>query len=416
MRADISTSVTLDTVLRIPYRDIYSDTTFLVCSSTGWCSTVNIIFKCRYRQCITFLSINLSLDVVNEINNFLTSFCSVSHMKTLVCSIFPALWNLNLNNLLSTSIDSCPVLLNNIITFTSVCCFRSSFHKLDSLLLRNDSGKFEECGLKDCIDTCWSHASLDTDLNTVDGVEFDTVVSDECLNLSWKMFLKTFHIPCTVQKECTAVNQFLYHVIFVHIGRIVACYKVCFVDQVGRFDRFLTKTKVGHCNTTGLLGVIIKVCLSVHICIVTDDLDGVLVSTYSTISTKSPELTVCCSLWSSYKRSACLKGKVCNIINDTKSKFLFLSIVINSYDLSRCCVLGTKSVTSGEDLNAVKFAVLKCSNNIKIQRLALSSWLFCSVQNCDLFNCLRNSIDKSLCAEWSVKTNFNNTNFSASCH
>ena len=105
-----------------------------------------------------------------------------------------------------------------------------------------------------------------------------------------------------------------------------------------------------------------------------------------------------------------------NIIHDTKSEFLFLSIVIYSYDLSRCCVLGTKSVTSGEDLNAVKFAVLKCSNNIKIQRLALSSWLFCSVKNCDLFYCLRNSIDQSLCAEWSVKTNFYNTNFSAGCH
>ena len=39
-----------------------------------------------------------------------------------------------------------------------------SLHQLDSLLLRNDSGKFEECGLKDCVDTCWSHASLNTNL------------------------------------------------------------------------------------------------------------------------------------------------------------------------------------------------------------------------------------------------------------
>ncbi len=34
VRADIGTSVTLDTVLRIPYRDIYCDTTLLVCSGT----------------------------------------------------------------------------------------------------------------------------------------------------------------------------------------------------------------------------------------------------------------------------------------------------------------------------------------------------------------------------------------------
>ena len=73
-------------------------------------------------------------------------------------------------------------------------------------------------------------------------------------------------------------------------GRIVTCNKVCFVDQVCGFDRFLTETKVRHCNTAGLLGVIIKICLSIHICIVTNDLDGVFVSTYSTISSKSPEL------------------------------------------------------------------------------------------------------------------------------
>ncbi len=416
MRANICTSVTLDTVLWSPYRNIYSDTTFLVCSSTGWCSTVNIIFECRYRQCITFLCINLSLDVINEINNFLTSLCSMSHMQAFICCIFPALRNLDLNNLFCTGIDSCPVLLNNIITLTSVSCLCSSFHKVDCLILRNDTCQFEECRLKDCVDTCWSHASLNTDLHTVDGVEFDIVVSDECFNLSWKMFLKSFHIPCTVKKECTSVNQLLNHVVFINIGRIMACYEVCFVDQVCRFDRFLTETQVGHGNTTGFLGVIVKICLSIHVCIITNDLDGVLVSTYSTVSTKSPELTVSCSFWCSNKRSTCLKGKMCNIIYDTDCEFLFFCIVINSNDLSRCCIFGTKSITSGEDLNACKFAVFKSSYNIQVQWLAKCAWLFCSVKNCDLLNCLRNSINQCLCTKWSVQTNFDHTNFSACCH
>ena len=109
----------------------------------------------------------------------------MSHMKTFVLSIFPAFRNLDLNNLFSTGIDSCPVLLYHIITLTSVCCLSSSFHKVDCLLFRNDSCKFEECRLKDCVDTCWSHASFNTDLNTVDCVEFDIVVSDESFYLSW---------------------------------------------------------------------------------------------------------------------------------------------------------------------------------------------------------------------------------------
>ena len=358
MWADICTTVTLDTVFWLPYRYVYSDTTFFVCCCSGRCSTINIFCECRYREGVTFLSIDLALDVVYEVLSILSTVVSVSHEETFISCIFPALRNFNFYNLFCTSIDSCPVLLNNVITLTSVSSFCCCFHQFDRLLFRNDSCKFEECRLKDCVDTCWSHASLNTDLNTIDGVEFDIVVSDECFNLSREMFLKTFHIPCTVKKECTAINKFLNHVVFVYIGRIVTCNKVCFVDQVCGFDRFLTETKVRHCNTAGLLGVIIEVSLSVHVCIVTDDLDGVLVSTYSTICSKSPELTVCSSFWCCNKRSACFQRKVCNIINDTDCEFFFCCVLVYCNDLCRCSIFGTKTVTSCEDLDIFELAVL----------------------------------------------------------
>ena len=124
------------------------------------------------------------------------------------------------------------------------------------------------------------------------------------LYLSRKMFLKSFHIPRAVQQECTAVYQLLYHVVLTYIGRIVAGYEVCLVDQVGGLDRVLTETQVRHGNTAGLLGVIIKVSLSVHVGVVTDDLDGVLVCTYGTVSAQTPELTVDGSFRSGYQRSA----------------------------------------------------------------------------------------------------------------
>ena len=112
------------------------------------------------------------------------------------------------------------------------------------------------------------------------------------LHLSRKMLLQSFHIPRAVQKECTAVYQLLYHVVLAYVGRIVAGYEVCLVDQVGGLDRRLTETQVRHGNTAGLLGVIIKVSLSVHVGIVTDDLNGVLVCTYGTVSAQTPELAV----------------------------------------------------------------------------------------------------------------------------
>ena len=165
----------------------------------------------------------------------------------------------------------------------------------------------------------------------------------------------------------------------------MACYEVCLVDQVGRLDRRLTETQVRHGNTAGLLGVIIKVCLSIHICIITDDLDGVLVCTYSTVSAKSPELAVDGAFRSCNERCAQLpeKDRVTSSY-DTDGEFLLLSIVVYSNDLSRCGILGTKAVTSGEDRSVVELCSLQSCYYIQVQRLAKSARLFCSVKNGDL--------------------------------
>ena len=172
----------------------------------------------------------------------------MSHEQSFVSSVFPAFRNLYLNDLFCSCIDSIVVHLYDGITFSSVCSLCSGLHQLDGLLLRNDVCQLEECRLKNGIDTS-AKSDLLTDLDTIDHIELDVVVRDKALYLSRKMFLKTFHIPRTVQQEGTAVNQLLNHVVFVYIGRIVACHEVCLLDQVGGFDRALTETQVGHGNT-----------------------------------------------------------------------------------------------------------------------------------------------------------------------
>ena len=101
MRADICAAVTLDTVLRLPYRDVNGDSTFLVCGGTGGSCTVNISGKCGYRQSISFLSVYFGLDIVYEINNILSSAFCVSHEQAFVFCGLPALRNFNFVNLLS---------------------------------------------------------------------------------------------------------------------------------------------------------------------------------------------------------------------------------------------------------------------------------------------------------------------------
>ena len=193
--------------------------------------------------------------------------------------------------------------------------------------------------------------------------------------------------------------------------------KSSLMDQVGGFDRFLTETQVRHGNTAGFLGVIIKVCLCVHICIVTNDLDGVLVSTYSTVSSQTPELTVDSSFRSGNQRSAYFQRQIGNIIYDTDGEFLSLSVF--SYTATICAgvvSLEPKSVTSGKDLNAVELCcllMLQQHPGTEARQVAPGSLVLSRTVIC--LNSLRNSIDQSLCAERSVQTNFYNANFCSCC-
>ena len=232
MRTYIGTEVTLDTLGRIPGRNINRNTSLLVSGGSGRSGTVHIILECGYRQSITFLCAYLGLDIVNEINNVFSVAAYYCIIKAFVFAVLPAFRNFYLNNALSAGIDSCPVLHNNIFALTSVGSLCSSLHQFVCLLSRNDSGQFKECGLKDCVDTCGAHACFNTNLNTVDGVEVDVVLSDEFLHLSGQMLLQLFCIPCAVQQEGTAVNQLLNHVVLTYIRRIVACYEVSLTDQI----------------------------------------------------------------------------------------------------------------------------------------------------------------------------------------
>ena len=193
----------------------------------------------------------------------------------------------------------------------------------------------------------------------------------------------------------------------------MAGYEVCSVDQVSRLDRLLTESQVRHGNTAGLLGIIIEVSLRVHVCVITDDLDGVLVCTYGTICTETPELTVNGSLRSRNKCWTSRQRKVCNIIIDTDGESLLINVVVNSNDLRRCGILGTETITAGKDGAVCELCALKSSYDIEVQRLTDGARLLRSVENRDHLGGCRKCLYECVLAERSVKSYLDNADLLA---
>ena len=387
VRAYIGAESTLDTCGSIPNRYVNRDAALLECGCAGRCGAVSIR---------------------KNIGN-LQACCNLMEFKAFINAVCPGSGNFYLVPVLGAGINSLPVLLNDILTLAAVCLLSCVLHQLDRLIFRNDLCDAEECGLQNGVDSCRSHACLDTKLYAIDRIQVDLVIINELLNLAGKFLLEIFIGPVAVQQEAAAVNQLLNHVEHADVFLLVACNKVRLMNQVGGLNRLLTKTKVGHCYAAGLLGVIIEVCLCVHIRIVADDLNGVLVRAYSTVSAKAPELAAYGSFRSCNNFLAGRKGKICYIIGDADRESLLFGVVINRDDLCGCCILGTKTVTAAENFDILELGILESCNNIKEQRLADGAGLLCSVKNGDLLNSIRNRVNQSFRAERSVQVNFNDT-------
>ena len=168
-----------------------------------------------------------------------------------------------------------------------------------------------------------------------------------------------------------------------------------------------------HGNTAGFLGIVVKVCLCVHIGVVADDLDGVLVGSDSSVRAKSPELTVDGSFRCGNQRRAGFQRKACHIIFDTDGESCFVFVVEYRNDLLRCGILGSKSVTSAVYRNVLKLASLQGRYNVQVQRLALCARLFGPVKNVDIFYSVRDRVYQCLRAERTIQTYLDNAHFLA---
>ena len=193
----------------------------------------------------------------------------------------------------------------------------------------------------------------------------------------------------------------------------MACNEVRLVNQVGGLDRLLAEAQMGHRHAAGLLGIIVEVSLCVHVGVVADDLDGVLVGTDGTVCAQTPELAADRSLGCGNDLLAGRKGEIGDIIGDADGESLLLGVVIDSDDLCRSGVLGTKSVATAVNRNILELGILEGSDHIQVQRLADGAGLLGSVEDGDLLDGIRNCLDQVLCAERSVESDLHDTDLAA---
>ena len=98
-------------------------------------------------------------------------------------------------------------------------------------------------------------------------------------------------------------------------------------------------------DTGSLLGVILEVCLNELVGVVTDDLDGVLVSTNCTVAAQTPELAGDSALCRCIGNLLLLEGCACNVINDTDCEVvlgsLLCEVIVNRKDRGRRSILAS---------------------------------------------------------------------------
>ena len=405
VRTNDRAAVTLDTILGLPLGNVNCDASLFKGSGAVGAGAVNMIGECGNGKLVALVGVNGLQNAVYILNE--SAFAGDLVGSSVVNSVDPLGRDLNLLHVFHTAVDRSIVHVYDSLTLLHVGLLGSVLHVFLCLLGRNDVGDLEECGLQYGIDTA-AQTDLFTDLDSVDGVEVDLSLSEDLLHLAGQTLAELLNVPTAVEQEGAALFEILNDLILVHIGGVMAGNKVSLGDVVGGFDRGLAETQVGYGQAAGLFGVIGEVALCVHIGVVADDLDGVLVGTDGTVCAQTPELTAVgagrCGVGILHNR----QREVGHVVYDADGELslggVALRVSVNSDHVAGGGVLGAETVSAGIDLYACKLGIIDGSQNIEIERLADGAGLLGSVENREALDSVGKLVDEVFADERTVQS------------
>jgi len=187
MRTYIRTLITLDTLIRLPFRNIYCYSPLFISRNTCRESPVFPVFECAYRDIVTFKTDYRINDITVKLRNItfvfnspdfnICPFCRDFHFLNLAASVYRSI-----------------VHIHNIFTFSAIGLVNGFLHFLFSLLIWNNVGKLEECSLHYCVGPVAQPDFLGNS-SSINNIEVDLVFSHVLLHGIRKPFFSFFSAP-----------------------------------------------------------------------------------------------------------------------------------------------------------------------------------------------------------------------------
>ncbi len=302
--------------------------------------------------------------------------------------------------------------LNDLVALPAVSLRGGILHILDSLILRNDVGNGKERGLQNRVDAA-AQSDLLAELYTIDRVEIDLVIGNILFHLCGQMLVEFLLIPFAVKQEIPAGLQILHHVVDIDIRGFVAGHEIRLCNVIGGLNRLVAKTQMRNGQAAGFFGIVGKIALRIHIGMVADNFDGVLVCADGSVRAKAPEFAGMCTGRCGVRIFCNLQRKVRHIVIDADREALLrrrrLHVAVNGDNLARVGIFRTEAVASGVNRQRTEFSILQTRDNVEVQRFTNGTALFRAVQHADLLHGLRKNGGQIFRNKRTVQMDFHKT-------
>ena len=409
MRTNESTLVALDTLFSFPNRNECRNTALFVSRSSLGPGTVFNTLECAHGEEVTVLGGDGTHDIGDEFGLVL-GLCHISG-ELCPCRIY------NEFLIFTAAVDGSIVLVDHILSLLAVGLHDKVLHLLNGLFYRNHTGDAEECALQNGVGAV-SESDFLGNLGGIDVVALHLLLGKHTLHIVGQVGSKFLAFPDGVEQEGSTLLDATEDIVHVEVSLYVASHKVRCGYKIGGADGGVTETEVRAGETSRLLGVVGEVSLAILVGCLTDNLDGVLVGTHSTVGTETIELGL--------EHAFATEGNLFllgergegNIVDDADGEVVLrlgkCKVLVNGENLCGSGIVGAEAITSADNLGSVGLSV-EGFLDIEVEGLSVCTGFLGTVEHSNALAGLGDSGKEVLGAEGTVEVNADESDLFALC-